>query len=113
MICVSETYLDSSYTDDNIRLNLKEFTLIKADHPHNSKRNEVSIYFKEHLAVLSVSPLTLNECLVLEINFQNKKGYVISLYRSFSQSKNEFDHFFLNFEQLISESSLYISNWRL
>ena len=34
MICLSETYLNSSYADDNTRLNLKDFTLIRADnHP--------------------------------------------------------------------------------
>ena len=31
------------------------------------------------------------------------KGYVISLYRSPSQSKDEFDQFLLNFEQLTSD----------
>ena len=103
MICLSEAYIDSSYVDDDARLNLKDFTLIGADNPHNCKRGGVSICFKEHVAVRIVSPLNLNECLVLEINIQNKKGYVISLYRSPSQSKDEFDHFLLNFEQLISD----------
>ena len=32
-----------------------------------------------------------------------KKLYVIFMYRSLSQSKDEFDHFLLNFEQLISD----------
>ena len=103
MICLSETYLDSFYADDDTRLNLKDFTLIRAKNPHNCKRGGVSIYFKEHLAVRPVSPLNLNECLALEIYIQNKKGYVISLYQSPSQSKDEFDQFFLNFEQLISD----------
>ena len=76
---------------------------IRADNPHNFKRGGVSIYFEEHLAVRPVSPLKLNECLVLEINIQNKKGFVISLYRSPNQSKDEFDQFLLNFEQLISD----------
>ena len=58
---------------------------------------------KEYLAVRPVSPLNLHECLVLEINIQNKKGYIIYLYRSPSQSKDEFDQFLLNFEQLISD----------
>ena len=40
---------------------------------------------------------------MLEINFQNKKGYVISLYQSASQSKNKFDQFLLNFKQLTSD----------
>ena len=34
---------------------------------------------------------------------KNKKGYVISLYRLPSQTKNEFDMFLINFEQLIGD----------
>ena len=45
MIFLSETYLDSSYADDDTRLNLKDFTLIRADNPHNCKRGGVSIFF--------------------------------------------------------------------
>ena len=106
MICLSETYLDSSYANNDTRLNLKDFTLIRAENPHNCKRGGVSIYFKEHLAVCPVSPLNLNESLVLEINIQNKKGFVISLYPSPNQSKDEFDQFLLNFEQLVSDRIL-------
>ena len=72
MICLSQTDLDSSYADDDARLNLKDFHLIRADNPHNCKRGGVRIYFKEYLAVRPVIPLNLNECLVLEINIQNK-----------------------------------------
>ena len=100
MICLSE---DSSYADNDTRLYLKDFTLISADHPHNCERGGGSIYFQEHFAVLPARPLNLNECLVLEINIQNKKGFVISLYRSLSQSNDEFDQFLLNFEKLISD----------
>ena len=60
MIWLCETYLDSSYADDNTRLNLKDLTLIRADNPHNCKRGAVIIVFKEHLAVDAVSPLNLN-----------------------------------------------------
>ena len=89
---------DSSYADYDTRPNLKKgFTLIREDNPLNCKRGGVSICFKEHLAVRSVSPLNWHECLLLEINIQNKKGYVISLYRSPSQSKDKFDQFLLNF----------------
>ena len=94
---------DSSYADHDTRPNLKKgFTLIREDNPLNCKRGGVSICFKEHLAVRPVSPLNWHECLLLEINIQNKKGYVISLYRSPSQSKDKLDEFLLNFQQLIS-----------
>ena len=100
MICLFETYLGSSYEEYDTRLNLKDSTLIIADNPHNCKRGGVSMYFKEHLAVRPVSLLNLDECLVLEINIANEKGFVISLYRSPNQSKDEF---LLNFEQLIPD----------
>ena len=80
MICLSETYLDFSHADDDTQLILKDFTFIRADNPPDCKRGEVSIYFKEHLAVHPVSPLNLNECLVVEINIQNKERFVIFLY---------------------------------
>ena len=38
MICLSETYLESSYTEADPRLNLKDFTFIRADNPHSCKR---------------------------------------------------------------------------
>ena len=100
MICLFETYLGSSYEEHDTRLNLKDSTLIIADNPHNCKRGGVSMYFKEHLAVRPVSLLNLDECLVLEINIANEKGFVISLYRSPNQSKDEF---LLNSEQLIPD----------
>ena len=64
---------------------------------------ELVFILKNILAVRPVSPLNLSECLALEISIQNKRGYVISLYRSPSQRKDEFDQFLLNSEQLISD----------
>ena len=75
LIYLSETYLDSSYANDDIRLNLKDFNLIRADNSHNCNRDGISIYFKEHLTVRPIRPLNLNECLVLEINIQKKKTW--------------------------------------
>ena len=45
--------------------------------------------------------LTLGECIILKFNIQNKTGYIISLYRLPSQTHNEFEDFFLNFEQVL------------
>ena len=42
-------------------------------------------------------------CWKLISRIKKDKGYLISLYRSPSQSKDEFDQFLLNFEQLISD----------
>ena len=100
MIYLSETFLDSYSVDSDARLNLKDFTLIRAG---NCKRGGANIYFKEHLAVHPVSPLNLNECLVLKINTQHKKVCIIFLHQSYCQSKDKAPHFFVNFEQLLSD----------
>ena len=78
MIWLSESYLGSSYADHDTDLNLNA----AADNSQNCKRAGVIIYFKEHLAVHHVSPTNSHKFLVLEINIQKNKGYVISLYRS-------------------------------
>ena len=41
----------------------------------------------------------LNECNVFEVCIQNEKRYIVSLYRSLSQTQYESDVFLLNFEQ--------------
>ena len=64
----------------DLRHHLRDFTLIRADNPHNCNRGGYSNYFKEHLAVCLVSPLNLNKLFAMEIIIQNKKGYEISLY---------------------------------
>ena len=71
MICLSEIHLHSSNVDGDPRLNLKDFTFIRADNSHNCKRGGVGIHFKEHLAVHPVSPLNLNECVVKEIDIRD------------------------------------------
>ena len=44
MICLSETYLDSSFADDELRLYFKGFTFIRENNPHNYKRGEISTF---------------------------------------------------------------------
>ena len=43
----------------------------------------------------------LQDCLILEVSINNKKGYVVSLYRYPSQNPDEFDSFINNLEKLI------------
>ena len=106
MICLSETHLDSSYADDDTQRNLRDITLTRADNPHNCKGVGVSIYSKEHLAVLPVSSVNLNKCLVPGTNIQNKdlKGWVWSVSSEF---------WIAYIWQNESKPSLYISNWWL
>ena len=47
IICISETFLNSTYEDND--LNLNGYSLLWADHPSNAKKGGVCIYYKETL----------------------------------------------------------------
>ena len=44
-ICISETYLDSSVQSDDRDISINGYKLIRADHPSNSKRGGVCIFY--------------------------------------------------------------------
>ena len=75
--------------------------MIRADHPRNTKRGGVYIYYNDKISVMQMSNINLPECLACEIVIGNKKGYMITLYRSPSQNQSEFEHFFLSLENLV------------
>ena len=64
-ICLSETFLDSTFSDNDPRLCLKGYSLMRSDHPNNIKQGVVCIYYKDHLPLIPKPAVTqLNECLV-------------------------------------------------
>ena len=70
-----------------------------SDHPSNSKRGGVCIYYKETYIPLRVININyLNECIRFELNKGEKLCRFISLYRSPSQTQYEFDKFTENRE---------------
>ena len=75
-ICISETYLDSSIQSVDRDISINGYSLIHADHPSNNKRGSVCIYYHESLAVQLVKISYLTECLLCEVSFINKKGYI-------------------------------------
>ena len=77
------------------------YNLIRADHPSNTKRSGVCIFYKETLVVCIVNSLNFNECIVCEASIQNSKGYIGVIYRSPSQNTIEFENF-SNFEKLLN-----------
>ena len=103
-VCVSETFLNSSFESNDKDLMIEGYNLIQSDHPSNTKRGGVCIYYKESLAVRIVNITSLIECLVCEVTIQNKKGYVAVVYRSPSQSTSEFESFLSGLEDLLSNT---------
>ena len=78
--------------------------LIRSDHPSNTKRSGVCIYYKESLAVCIVNITSLTGCLVCEVTIQNKKEYAAVVCRSPSQSTSESESFFSGLEDLLSNT---------
>ena len=99
--CLSETYLGPSVFDS--LLEIDGYNLVRADHPNDTKRGGVCIYYKESLTVRVINLSYFEEALLLERTYHNKKLIVSVIYRSPSQSINEFDSFLSKLEKLVSD----------
>ena len=75
-------YLDSSIPTDHVSLELDGYKLVRANHPNNVKRGGVCNYYKESVPVRVINLPYLQEALLLELNDQNKKIVISSLYGS-------------------------------
>ena len=51
ILCISESYLDSSVSVDGTTLSLPGYNLVQSDHPSNIKRGGVCLYYKENLSL--------------------------------------------------------------
>ena len=113
IICLSETYLDSSTSSDDDNLAISGYNLIRSDHPSNNKRGGVCIYYKNFLpfCVPSISKNLqecinfelniskyLQECINFELNIGGKICNFISLYRFPSPTQDEFEKLIDNLE---------------
>ena len=104
VIFLSETYLDSSVDSSDQNLRIEGYNLVRCDHPSDLKQGGVCVYFKEHLNLIVRNDLCkLRECLVCEIRSDNnKKSFVTGLYRSPSQTVEQFEEFKINFSAILS-----------
>ena len=104
IICLSETFLNSSFQSDDDKIKIDGYNLIRSDHPSDSKRGGVCIYYKEHIPLIKRDDLyTLDNCLVTEIRSQNEKCFFSCIYRSPSQNRDEFENFCLKFDLLLKK----------
>ena len=89
VVCLSEIYLSSSNLSDDDNFNLPGYSVFRADHPSNTKK------------VVFVS-ISIN----FEIKISGKTCNFTSLYRSPSQSKDEFESFAENLELILDSIAL-------
>ena len=71
-MCVSETYLDSSISNDEKDISIKRYSLLRAGHPSNTKRGGFCIYYKESLGVPIIDIPNLTESILCQITINNK-----------------------------------------
>ena len=103
LICLSETWLDSTTSIDSNDLSLKGYNLHRVDDPDNVKKGGVCVYYKETLVAIFLQT-KLDQCIVREVTFKNKnRGHVISLYRSPSPTPEQFDNFLQLFEEVLQD----------
>ena len=98
IICLSETYLNSSISPDNDNLELPGYDLVRTDNPTNTKRGGVCIYYHNSLPLKVIDIQLLNECINFEIRIGGKLCSFLCLYRSPSQTRDIFETFADNFE---------------
>ena len=101
IICISESYLNSVTLSSDDNLNIPGY-MSRGDHRSGNRRGGVCIYYKESLP-FKMFRNYLQECICFDLKIGSKLCTFVSLYRSPSQSANEFENF-LNKLNLTMES---------
>ena len=103
IICLTETFLNSSIPSDDTKIKIDGYNLIRSDHPSDSKKGGVCIYYKKHIPLILRDDInTLDNFLVTEIRSQNEKCFPTCIYRSPSQNQDLFKNFCTNFNILLN-----------
>ena len=98
IICLSENSFNSEIPSDDKVLEIPGYNLVKENHPSNSKRGEVCVYYKSSLPFRVINVKYLQESISFELRIGGKCCKIIYLYRSPSQTHDEFGTFLKNFE---------------
>ena len=93
---ISETYLNSSFTEDDYSLRLPGYDLIRSDYPSNNRRGGVAIYYKNFLPLKLIDVNYLIKSILSELQTSSKIYNFISPYRPPSQTADNFDSFLDN-----------------
>ena len=105
VICISETYLDSDTSHEDANLEIVGYTLIRANHPSNTKRGGACLYYRNSPAFRLLKIQYLEECINFEISFAGKVCSFTSSYRSPNQSHDIFETFVDNLKLNLDTSA--------
>ena len=104
IICLPETYLTSTTGNNDENLKIPGYIIYRVDHPSDVKRGRVCIYYKTMLPLKVLSTNFLQECINFEVSIGNKTCWFIHIYRTPSQSQDEFHDFLTNLEMNLDDS---------
>ena len=105
---MSETYLDPSVPLHDVNLEIQGYELVQSDHPSQHKRGGVCIHFRNSLPLKILNIHYLQESISFELQVGSKICKFVSLYRSSSQTSDDFEKLIDNFE--ITPDTLAESN---
>ena len=93
IICISESYLNSETVSNDDNLNIPSYNMVRTDHSSGYRRGGVCVYYKETLPIKMLDIKYLQECICFDLKIGSKLCSIVSLYRSTSQTRDEFDEF--------------------
>ncbi len=100
---VSESMLDETITIDNIFIGGFSNDIFRSDHPSNSKIGGVGLYYREGLPIIRRKDLEfIQEMVCAEITIARIKIVFCTVYRSPSQTTEQFEAFIDSLQILIN-----------
>ena len=103
IVCLSETFLGSTIPCDDKNIQINGYSLLGGDHPNDIKRGVIYKFLNGSLPLIRRNDLAnVKDCLVTEINVNNKKCFSMCLYRSPCQNHDELERFCTHFNLLLS-----------
>ena len=115
MICLSETYINHTtiFYDNNLQIPGHE--LIQADHSSNQKQGGICIHHKDFLPIKVNNISYLKQCLNFNLRVNGRQCNITLIYRSPSQSLEDFQAFLKSSElySIISWIDTRLQAWLL
>ena len=103
IVCLSETFLKSEIQTDDENLQIPGYCISRVDHPSNIKRGGVCVYYKTSLPLKLLDIKYLQECINFEVIIGDNLCSFVMLYRSPSQTHDDFETFMRKFELNLDE----------
>ena len=91
IICLSETFLDSTILLNDGIVYINGYLMIRADHSSNTNRGGTCMLYKQYLPLFrKINICKLNECIVIKICVTNERCLLTYLGRSQYQDQEQF-----------------------